>query len=78
MKKLIKSIIPKFEFGFYTDFSPSDGNVENFQLTRGHDPKMFKQVGIDFLMSYCEGRHKEHETREIVKVIDYLDFPDIH
>ncbi len=78
LKELIKSINPKFEFGFYTGFSPSDGNVENFQLTRGHDPKTLKEVGFDFLMPYCEGRHKELETREIEKVIDYLDFPYIN
>jgi len=77
LKRLIKSINPKFEFGFYTGFSPSDGNIEDFQLTRGHDPKTLKQVGLDFLMPYCEGRHKEMETGEIEKVIDYLDFPCI-
>jgi len=77
LKKLIKSINPKFEFGFYTGFSPSDGNVENFQLARGHDPKTLKQVGFDFLMPYCEGRHKDLETQEIEKVFGYLDFPNI-
>ncbi len=78
LKKLIKSINPDFEFGFYTGFSPSDGDIENFQLTRGHDPKTIKEVGFDFLMPYCEGRHKERETMEIEKVIEYLDFPSIH
>jgi hypothetical protein len=77
LKKLIKSINPKFEFGFYTGFSPSDGDIENFQLNRGHDPKMLKEVGLNFLMPYCEGRHKEMETREIERVIKYLDFPNI-
>jgi len=77
LKKLIKSINPKFEFGFYTGFSPSDGDVEKFQLTRGHDPKMLKEVGFDFLMPYCEGRHKEKEAGEIDKVIKYLNFPNI-
>lgn len=77
LKKLIKSINPKFEFGFYTGFSPSDGNIESFQLTRGHDPKMLKEVGFDFLMPYCEGRHKEQEPIEIDRVIKYLDFPEI-
>ena len=77
LKKLIKSINPRFEFGFYTGFSPSDGNVENFQLSRGHDPKTLKQVGFDFLMPYCEGRHKDLETQEIEKVFGYLDFPNI-
>ncbi len=78
LRNLAKSINPKFEFGFYTGFSPSDGNIENFQLTRGHDPEMLKEVGFDFIMPYCEGRHKESETREIEKVIDYLDFPYIY
>jgi hypothetical protein len=78
LRNLAKSINPKFEFGFYTGFSPSDGNIENFQLTRGHDPEMLKEVGFDFIMPYCEGRHKESETREIEKVIDYLDFPHIY
>ena len=77
LKKLIKSINPNFEFGFYTGFSPSDGNVEKFQLTRGHDPKTLKEVGFNFLIPYCEGRHKELETAEIEKVIEYLDFPNI-
>lgn len=77
LKKLIKSINPKFEFGFYSGFSPSDGDIENFQLNRGHDPKMLKEVGLNFLMPYCEGRHKEMETREIERVIKYLDFPNI-
>jgi hypothetical protein len=77
LKKLIKSINPKFEFGFYTGFSPSDCDIENFQLTRGHDPKMLKEVGLNFLMPYCEGRHKEMETSEIERVIKYLDSPNI-
>jgi hypothetical protein len=77
LKKLIKSINPKFEFGFYTGFSPTDGDIENFQLTRGHDPEMLKEVGFDFLLPYCEGRHQEQETHEIERVIEYLDFPHI-
>lgn len=77
LKTLIKSINPGFEFGFYTGFSPSDGDIEKFQLTRGHDPKTLKEVGFDFLMPYCEGRHKELETMEVERVIKYLDFPNI-
>ncbi len=78
LKKLIKSINPEFEFGFYSGFSPTDGNIKEFQLTRGHDPNRLKEVGLDFLMPYCEGRHKEQETGEVEKVIDYLDFPRIY
>ena len=77
LKKLVQSVNPKFEFGFYTGFSPADGNIEEFQLTRGHDPERLKEVGFDFLMPYCEGRHKDQETREIEKVIGYLNFPCI-
>ena len=38
---------------------------------------MLKEVGIDFLMPYCEGRHKEMETSEIDKIFKYLDFPNV-
>ena len=38
---------------------------------------MLKEVGLDFLMPYCEGRHQENETSEVEKVIEYLDFPNI-
>ena len=72
LKRLIKSINPKFEFGFYTGFSPSDGNIASFQQNRGHQTETIKEVGLDFVMPYCEGRHKEHETEEIEKVINYL------
>ena len=78
LKHLVKSINPKFELGFYTGFSPSDRNIENFQRTRGHDPEAIKEVGFDFLMPYCEGRHKERETDEIERVIDYLNHKDIY
>jgi hypothetical protein len=72
LKKLVRSINPRFEFGFYTGFSPDDGNIAAFQLDRGHDPKTLEEVGLDFVMPYCEGRHREHETAEIERVIDYL------
>lgn len=78
LKNVIKSINPKFEFGLYTGFSPSDGDVNKFQLNRGHDPKTIKEVGFDFLMPYCEGRHEERETAEIQKIIDYLAPMDIY
>lgn len=78
LKSLIKSINPNFEYGFYTGFSPLDGDIERFQRDRGHDPQTLKQVGFDFLMPYCEGRHKEYEIEEIQKVIDYLAPMDIY
>jgi hypothetical protein len=78
LKNVVKSINPNFEYGFYTGFSPSDGDIANFQLNRGHDPKLLKQVGFDFLMPYCEGRHQEYEAEEIQKVIDYLAPMDIY
>jgi len=78
LKKLVKSINPDFEYGFYTGFSPADRDIEKFQLSRGHDPKMLKEVGFDFLMPYCEGRHKKRETEEIEKVIDYLAPMDVY
>jgi hypothetical protein len=72
LKNLVKSINPKFEFGFYTGFSPSDSNIAAFQQNRGHDTGELGKVGLDFVMPYCEGRHKEFETVEIERVIDYL------
>ncbi len=73
LKILVKSINPKFQFGFYTGFSPNDGDVKGYQLNRGHGIETLKQAGVDFVMPYCEGRHVENETREIQKVIEYLD-----
>lgn len=78
LKMLVKSINPEFEYGFYTGFSPSDGDIEKFQLTRGHDPETLKEVGFDFILPYCEGRHKDNETKEIEKVIDYLSPMDVY
>jgi hypothetical protein len=77
-KRLIMSINQKFKFGFYTGFSPSDGDIARFQLSRGHDPETLGQVGFDFLLPYCEGRHEEHEIEEIQRVIDYLAPSDIY
>ena len=72
LKQLIQSIKPDFQFGFYSGFSPEDGNVTAYQRKRGHQIETLKQVGTDFIMPYCEGRHREKEGREIEKVIDYL------
>ena len=77
-KNLIRSINPAVEFGFYTGFSPRDGNIQRFQLNRGHNPQTLKQVGLDFVMPYCEGRHEDKEIEEMQKVIDYLDPFDIY
>jgi len=78
LKNLVKSINPKFKYGFYTGLSPVDKDIEKFQLNRGHDTKTLSQVGFDFVMPYCEGRNKEQETEEIQKVIDYLAPMDIY
>lgn len=78
LKNLIKSINSKFKIGFYTGFSPSDGDIAKFQLDRGHDPKTLRQAGLDFLLPYCEGRHKDNEIEEIQKVIEYLAPMDIY
>ncbi|NOY60786.1 MAG: hypothetical protein GXO75_17905 [Calditrichaeota bacterium] len=72
LKTLVKSINPRFQFGFYSGFSPRDGNVAAYQKNRGHSIETLKQVGLDFVMPYCEGRHRERETMELEKVIEYL------
>jgi hypothetical protein len=72
LKRLVKSIKPDFQFGFYSGVSPNDGNVAAYQRRRGHQIETLKQVGMDFVMPYCEGKHREREGREIEKVVDYL------
>lgn len=72
LRQLVKSINPHFQFGFYSGFSPDDGNVAAYQKNRGHGIEMLRQVGPDFVMPYCEGRHRERETMELEKVIEYL------
>jgi hypothetical protein len=72
LKELALSINPKFEFGFYSGFSPTDGNIAAFQQNRGHNTKTLSEIGLDFIMPYCEGRHRQHETKEIERVINYL------
>ncbi len=72
LKNLVKSINPDFKYGFYSGFSPSDGDIAAFQLNRGHDTQTLNQVGFDFIMPYCEGRHKNRETEEIERIIRYM------
>ena len=72
LKNLVKSINPDFKYGLYSGFSPSDGDIVGYQLNKGHDIRTLRQVGLDFIMPYCEGRHQERETDEIERVIEYL------
>jgi len=72
LKDLVRSINPAFEFGFYSGFSPSDGNIAAFQEDRGHNPETLAEAGLDFIMPYCEGRHEQYETEEVERVIDYM------
>jgi len=78
LKELVKSINPRFEFGFYSGFSPADGNIAAFQLDRGHDPRTLNEIGLDFIMPYCEGRHQQKETEEIERVIAYMAPLDLY
>ena len=72
LKNLVKSINPNFKFAFYSGFSPDNGDIIGFQSDRGHKTETLAQVDLDFIMPYCEGRHKERETIEIERIIDYL------
>ena len=72
LKKLIKSINPKFEIGFYTGVPSTDGNIVGYQENRGHRTETLEQVGLDFVLPYCEGRNRDKETEMITKVIDHL------
>ncbi len=72
LKKLVRSINPKFEYGFYTGVPATDGDIAGYQKNRGHHTETLAQVGFDFVMPYCEGRNREKETDMIEKVMDYL------
>jgi hypothetical protein len=78
LRKLVKAINPDFQYGFYTGFSPADRDIAGFQANRGHQIETLQQVGFDFLMPYCEGRHEALETFEIQRVIEYLDPMEIY
>jgi hypothetical protein len=72
IKNLIKSNHPQMQFGFYSGFSPQDRDIEGFQSNRGQTIAALKNVAPDFIMPYGEGRHREQETKELERVIDYL------
>jgi hypothetical protein len=72
LKTLVKSINPKFKYGFYTGVPVTDGNIVGFQDNRGHRTETLAQVGFDFVMPYCEGRNRDKEPEMIEKVIDHL------
>lgn len=72
LKKLVKSINPKFKYGFYTGVPATDGNIVGYQDNRGHRTETLAQVGFDFVMPYCEGRNRDKEPEMIEKVIDHL------
>ncbi len=72
LKELIRSINPRFGFGFYTGVPATDGNIVGYQENRGHRIETLRQVGFDFVMPYCEGRNREREAEQIEKVIEYL------
>ncbi|HPN35451.1 MAG TPA: hypothetical protein PK843_13120 [bacterium] len=72
LKTLIKGINPQFEFGFYTGVPATDGDIAGYQDKRGHRTETLAQVGLDFVMPYCEGRNRDREPEMIAKVIDHL------
>jgi hypothetical protein len=72
LKKLVKSINPKFKFGFYTGVPSTDGNIKGYQDNRGHVTDTLAEVGFDFVMPYCEGRNRDKEPEMIEKVINHL------
>ena len=46
LKKLVKSFIQKFEYGFYTKVSLTDGNILDYQNNRGHNPKPWRRLNL--------------------------------
>ncbi|MBN2013311.1 hypothetical protein JW960_28530 [candidate division KSB1 bacterium] len=78
LKKLVKSINPKFHFGFYTGVPSTDGDIAGYQNNRGHRTETLSEVGFDFVLPYCEGRNRDKEPEMIQKVIDHLAPLDIY
>ncbi len=73
MINLIKDFKSNMRFGFYSGFSPEDGDISRCQELRGHRVDTLKRAGVDFVMPYAEGRHKEQEEYELERVIAYMD-----
>lgn len=72
LSQLAKSMQPGMKFALFTGFSPEDGNIAGFQYQRGHGIETLREIGLDYVMPYCEGRHKEKEPQEMERVIHYL------
>lgn len=72
LRNLVKSINPQFQFGFYTGAAPRDGDIAGFQDNRGHRTQTLAQAGLDFVMPYCEGIHREKEPDMIESVFDHM------
>jgi hypothetical protein len=72
LSRLVRRDRPSRAFGLYTGFSPADRDIGRSQDHRGHRIDTLTRAGIDFAMPYCEGRHREREEQEIVRVMDYL------
>ncbi len=68
----VKRINRDMKFAFYSGFSPEDGNIERYQELRGHKKETLQNTGVDLVMPYMEGRHKEKEEKNIEKVIEYM------
>lgn len=73
LSALIKNGDNQRQFALYTGFSPTDGNIERSQNFRGHRVDTLTRAGLDFVMPYCEGRHRDREETELERVIDYLE-----
>jgi len=72
IRRQARRIIPGLQLGFYTGFSPEDGDIRGFQEGRGHSIEAVREAGWDFLMPYCEGRHRDREDLELERVVEYL------
>lgn len=74
-----KSIKPDLKFGMYSGFMPDDWDLDKYSRNRGHSIENLRKIeGLDFLVPYGEGRHREREASALEKVIDYLQPFDVY
>ncbi len=72
LKKLVKSIIQKFEYGFNTRVSLTDGNILGYKNNRGHKSETLAQVEFAFILPYCAEKNRGKEAKIIENETDHL------
>lgn len=83
---IAKAIVPDLQFGMTSGYMPTDSEAEEYARFRGHSIaekyarfrghtiEALKNIkGLDFVLPYGEGRHRDKETVALEKLIEYLN-----